>query len=598
MELSSSSSKVAALANIFQSNDDSSQVNNNASGGPSSETPKGGIKYFKNSVQIRRTSSQVARFSSAKKIFEMKDKETALNQSHSESPVSRTTPVMSPMSSTLPQKLIMSGSKIPIGEFWKDKKDKTKLSQGKTTRIDDVNKENVKNNKKNKKVKSKPVTKYEALAKDVGSPSIEYESEFSGLLDNMFSPEFRKAEYEFEEIASANISNDNILDDTGNTSTDNLIDKIVPLIVVQGDGAQESKETNDDEVDNGKAVETNEVSNDNESKKKRLQSTPKDSRTKGQERDSNDLTTTREEFQGFEISTEVLLDGPNATNINSTVGSCPGPGYNASSLGSSLEGRSSWLATTTDTNTTDDETLNDKDKNSRNNVTLLQENVESSDYVSGDSCDIISPQPATTISKDDHKADEESSADDVKVHFLEDGHFWYEGSPLEIIEEEEMLETPSSDNKAYKVRFSTSPIRHFSTFSNDEYDRRNDDVDPAAATAVYELEKRLEKMKMMTVELSKEGEGLGISVLGIGVGPGHDNNDKLGIFIKSIVAGGAADRDGTLQVGDQIVSVDDDSLVGVTQEEAGVLLRNSKDKVKMVVARNPFPSPDQVKSHL
>ena len=82
------------------------------------------------------------------------------------------------------------------------------------------------------------------------------------------------------------------------------------------------------------------------------------------------------------------------------------------------------------------------------------------------------------------------------------------------------------------------------------------------------------------------------------MGPGHDNNDKLGIFIKSIAAGGAADRDGTLQVGDQIVSVDDDSLVGVTQEEAGVLLRNSKNKVKMVVARNPFPSPDQAISHL
>lgn len=43
----------------------------------------------------------------------------------------------------------------------------------------------------------------------------------------------------------------------------------------------------------------------------------------------------------------------------------------------------------------------------------------------------------------------------------------------------------------------------FSTYSNEDYDRRNEDVDPMAASAEYELEKRVERLELFPVELEK-----------------------------------------------------------------------------------------------
>ncbi|NWU73718.1 NEB2 protein, partial [Pterocles burchelli] len=56
-----------------------------------------------------------------------------------------------------------------------------------------------------------------------------------------------------------------------------------------------------------------------------------------------------------------------------------------------------------------------------------------------------------------------------------------------------------------KIQFSTAPIQVFSTYSNEDYDRRNEDVDPMAASAEYELEKRVERLDLFPVELEKGG---------------------------------------------------------------------------------------------
>uniref|UniRef100_A0A8D2KT47 Protein phosphatase 1 regulatory subunit 9B n=1 Tax=Varanus komodoensis TaxID=61221 RepID=A0A8D2KT47_VARKO len=161
-----------------------------------------------------------------------------------------------------------------------------------------------------------------------------------------------------------------------------------------------------------------------------------------------------------------------------------------------------------------------------------------------------------------------------------DGLYAPESSCVEIAGLSE--EDEAAPNR--KIHFSTAPIQVFSTYSNEEYDRRNEDVDPMAASAEYELEKRVERLDLFPVELEKDSEGLGISIIGMGAGADM-GLEKLGIFVKTVTEGGAAHRDGRIQVNDLIVEVDGTSLVGVTQSFAASVLRNTKGRVRFLIGR-------------
>ncbi|XP_066897604.1 multiple PDZ domain protein isoform X13 [Kogia breviceps] len=82
------------------------------------------------------------------------------------------------------------------------------------------------------------------------------------------------------------------------------------------------------------------------------------------------------------------------------------------------------------------------------------------------------------------------------------------------------------------------------------------------------------------LELPKDQGGLGIAI--------SEEDTLSGVIIKSLTEHGAAARDGRLKVGDQILAVDDEVVVGYTVEKFISLLKTAKTTVKLTIrAENP-----------
>ncbi|XP_038152289.1 tyrosine-protein phosphatase non-receptor type 13 isoform X2 [Cyprinodon tularosa] len=93
----------------------------------------------------------------------------------------------------------------------------------------------------------------------------------------------------------------------------------------------------------------------------------------------------------------------------------------------------------------------------------------------------------------------------------------------------------------------------------------------------------LKTAEQFSVDLKKSGGSLGISVTG-----GINTNTQFGgIYIKNLVPGGAAEKDGRIQIGDRLLEVDGSNLRGVTHKQAVECLKRSGEVVNLLLEREP-----------
>ncbi|CAK6979902.1 discs large homolog 1-like protein isoform X4 [Scomber scombrus] len=89
--------------------------------------------------------------------------------------------------------------------------------------------------------------------------------------------------------------------------------------------------------------------------------------------------------------------------------------------------------------------------------------------------------------------------------------------------------------------------------------------------------------KLMEIKLVKGPKGLGFSIAG-GVGNQHIPGDNS-IYVTKIIEGGAAHKDGRLQIGDKLLAVNSACLEEVSHEHAVTALKNTPDVVYLKVAK-------------
>ncbi|XP_058561531.1 disks large homolog 4 isoform X5 [Neofelis nebulosa] len=100
---------------------------------------------------------------------------------------------------------------------------------------------------------------------------------------------------------------------------------------------------------------------------------------------------------------------------------------------------------------------------------------------------------------------------------------------------------------------------------------------------LYVMRRKPPAEKLMEIKLIKGPKGLGFSIAG-GVGNQHIPGDNS-IYVTKIIEGGAAHKDGRLQIGDKILAVNSVGLEDVMHEDAVAALKNTYDVVYLKVAK-------------
>uniref|UniRef100_A0A3B4AU01 Disks large homolog 1 n=1 Tax=Periophthalmus magnuspinnatus TaxID=409849 RepID=A0A3B4AU01_9GOBI len=108
--------------------------------------------------------------------------------------------------------------------------------------------------------------------------------------------------------------------------------------------------------------------------------------------------------------------------------------------------------------------------------------------------------------------------------------------------------------------------------------------------------------RVLDIKLVKGPKGLGFSIAG-GVGNQHVPGDNS-IYVTKVIEGGAAQKDGRLQIGDKLIAVNGTCLEEVSHEEAVAALKSTPDVVYLRVSKHTslfindnFPPPDVTNSY-
>uniref|UniRef100_A0A8C6UI60 Disks large homolog 1 n=1 Tax=Neogobius melanostomus TaxID=47308 RepID=A0A8C6UI60_9GOBI len=108
--------------------------------------------------------------------------------------------------------------------------------------------------------------------------------------------------------------------------------------------------------------------------------------------------------------------------------------------------------------------------------------------------------------------------------------------------------------------------------------------------------------RVMDIKLVKGPKGLGFSIAG-GMGNQHVPGDNS-IYVTKIIEGGAAHKDGRLQIGDKLIAVNGTCLEDVSHEDAVAALKSTPDVVYLRVSKHTslfindsFPPPDVTNSY-
>ncbi|XP_045543318.1 inaD-like protein isoform X2 [Salmo salar] len=90
--------------------------------------------------------------------------------------------------------------------------------------------------------------------------------------------------------------------------------------------------------------------------------------------------------------------------------------------------------------------------------------------------------------------------------------------------------------------------------------------------------------------MKKEGQSLGISIIGYNA---FTSEDALGVFVKNVVPGSAAEQSGNIRIYDRIIAMDGVSLQGFTNQEVLEVMKQTGQTVHLTLARkmaSPRPS--------